>query len=703
MVKELHELVQNGDPDQYYHWNKKLAEKYLKLAKNGDKNNRYKNWLSYLRESLYAGETEACIKEITNFLDALKLPYENIINSVNKPLFEILALAYLRKGEQDNCLNNHTPQSCILPLQSEGFHLDETGSRKAIEMYEILLRKYPNPTYQWLLNVAYMTLGEYPEKVPRQYLLDIPSSYEQDSFPAFNEIAMSVGLSVDGLSGGVCIDDFNGDELLDVFMTSYGMEDNVRLFLYQAGTGYFETTQTAGLKGITSGLNCIHADYDNDGWMDILILRGGWLNQGGSHPNSLLRNTGNGVFQDVTRSAGILSYHPTQTACWADFDQDGHLDVFIGNESTEDDPHPCELYHNNGDGTFSEVAEQYGLGNINTYVKGVVWGDIDNDGWKDLYISVLGGNNLLFHNQKGKFKEIGKKAGVSTPFMSFPCWFWDVNNDGYEDIFVSAYDIRFQNNLAGEYAKEIQNMGVPSEKPKLYINNGDLTFREAASEYGLDKTMYAMGSNFGDLDNDGFLDFYVGTGAPDPSTIVPNRMFRNVGGERFEEVTSAGNFGHIQKGHGVAFADLDADGDQDIYVVMGGAYEGDNFTNILYENPGFDNNWISVKLLGKQSNSYGLGANLVLTLNDGREVFRTVGTGGSFGSSPYSSTTIGIGQADTVSQLVVIWPSGKRQNFQDLKQGYEYVIEERINETFQQRPFSAPFTLTGQATHHHHQ
>lgn len=698
MAQELAGLVDNGTPQDYYHWNRKQAQFLRQQLSQVAPQARMSTWFNYCRESLYAGESQICIDELTNYLAQANRPYPEIINRDNKAVFELLALAWLRLGEQQNCQQHHTAASCIVPLKAAGIHQLKDGSQRAIELYTLLQQTFPNPKYKWLLNVAYMTIGEYPEAMPAELQIKLPHATERQAFPAFEEIAMELGLAQDGLSGGTCIDDFNNDGFLDIFVTSYGMQDNVQLFLSDGNGGFFNATMDAGLEGIVSGLNCLHADYNNDGFKDILVLRGGWLNQAGTHPNSLLKNNGNGTFQDVTHSSGLVSYHPTQTASWADFNNDGHLDLFIGNESTQNDLHPCELFQNNGNGTFTEVAGQRGLGGICRYVKGVTWGDVNNDGWPDLYVSALGAENLLFRNNNGHFTDISADAGVSEPVFSFPCWFWDVNNDGLQDLFVSGYDPRFYEDVAGEYARELQGIALDSETPRLYMNNGDETFSESAEQYGISKSMYAMGANFGDLDNDGYLDFYVGTGAPDFSTIVPNRMFRNVAGTRFEEVTSAGNFGHIQKGHGIAFADLDRDGDQDIYAVMGGAYEGDNFTNILYQNPISNNHWMVIELQGVQTNLSAIGTRLVLELSNGQTLHRTVSTGGSFGASPLHRE-IGLGSATTIETLTIQWPNGAEQSFKGIEVNQKIVISEGATWVVRVPYEVAAFRKTG--GHHH--
>ena len=359
-------------------------------------------------------------------------------------------------------------------------------------------------------------------------------------------------------------------------------------------------------------------------------------------------------FEDVTFASGLLSFHPTQTAAWADFNLDGYLDLFIGNESYSaagrGPSHPSQLFLNNRNGTFTEVSERVGI-HLDDFVKGAVWGDVNNDGLPDLFVSVLYGPNRLYINKGGssienwRFEERAAAAGVQLPIASFASWFWDFDNDGWEDLLVLSYDINAPMNevVAREYLGlplEADQNGwmVKAEPSRLFRNNHDGTFSDVTQRVGLDrKVIYAMGSNFGDLDNDGWLDFYVGTGSPTFQSLIPNRMFRNVSGRKFEEVTLPGGFGHLQKGHGTAFADLDRDGDEDIFMVLGGAYQGDKFTSVLFENPGWpDNAWISLELEGRSANRSAIGARVEVVVADAngapRTLRRTVGTGGSFGS-----------------------------------------------------------------------
>ena len=700
MVAELAALVSQGKPMDYLHWNSKKATFLKKYLGKGSVQQQMSTWFKYCTELLASGNSEGCITEVSNFLELDKSTLKQRLTKQNTLIFELLALSYLRLGEQTNCQTNHTSSSCIIPLQEPGYHKATFGSTKAIEIYSLLQDTFPNEKYKWFINFAFMTLGNYPEMVPSRHKIIFPSANEQSDFPFFNEIAMNVGVAHNGLSGGTCIDDFNGDGFLDIFSTSYAMDDSVNLSLNDTKGGFINATYDSGLSGIVSGLNSIHADYDNDGHNDIFVLRGGWLGKKGGHPNSLLKNMGDGTFTDVTRSSKLLSYHPTQTASWGDFDNDGNLDLFIGNEtSTGAGVHPCELFKNNGDGTFTNVASVHGFDSISGFIKGVTWGDINNDGWQDLYISVLGGENYLFKNNKGTFENISSSSGTQSPHYSFPCWFFDVNNDGFQDIFVSGYDLDHLRDVAKDYSSEIQNINTTTEKPRLYINNGDETFTESAKQYGISKSLYAMGANFGDIDNDGFLDFYVGTGAPDFSTIIPNRMFKNIQGKRFEEITSAGNFGHIQKGHGIAFADIDRDGDQDIYSVMGGAYQGDTFTNILYENPISKNNWIVIELLGTLMNTSAIGAVIEVKLNNNRVLFRTVSTGGSFGASSLQQE-IGIGQ-ETIKEIIIHWSNQEKQIFSNVDVNQKILITEGTDTLAYPRYSYVPFRTSTNQQHIH--
>jgi ASPIC and UnbV/FG-GAP-like repeat len=177
-----------------------------------------------------------------------------------------------------------------------------------------------------------------------------------------------------------------------------------------------------------------------------------------------------------------------------------------------------------------------------------------------------------------------------------------------------------------------------------------------------------MGSNYGDFDNDGFLDFYLGTGEPSFATLVPNRMFKNVDGRRFAEITGTAGTGHLQKGHGVACGDWDRDGDVDVFIQTGGAVNGDKYHNVLFQNPGQGNHWLTVKLVGRKTNRAAIGARIKVVTAEEKPltVHRHVSSGSSFGANPLQQT-IGLAKAKRAALLEIHWPtSGTTQVFRDI-------------------------------------
>jgi hypothetical protein len=176
-----------------------------------------------------------------------------------------------------------------------------------------------------------------------------------------------------------------------------------------------------------------------------------------------------------------------------------------------------------------------------------------------------------------------------------------------------------------------------------------------------------MGANFGDLDNDGWLDFYLGTGDPNLTTLIPNRMFRNDAGKAFQDVTTSGGFGHLQKGHAVAFGDIDGSGHQDVFAVIGGVFPVDKFWSAFFKNPGHGNHWVKLRLKGKTSNRFAVGARIQVDVSEAsgasRAVHRDVTSGGSFGASSLRPH-IGLGQGNQIDQIRIRWPgSGLVQEF----------------------------------------
>lgn len=619
----------------------------------------------------------------------------------NSNLFH-LGVAYMRLGETQNCTLHSSATSCILPLRGDSLHTQQEPSRRAIATFAQGLANHPNDalelSFRWLMNIAYMTIGGYPDQVPKAYLIP-PSAFEsEEAFPRFANIAPTLGLDTVNNSGGAIADDLDNDGLIDLVVSSWDPREGLRLY-HNDGNGRFsDRTAAANLTGIAGGLNMVQADYNNDGATDLLVLRGAWLGAQGQQPKSLLRNNGNGTFTDVTLAAGLAAARfPSQTGAWADYDNDGDLDLYIGNESSAAINAPSQLFRNNGDGTFTDVAGAAGVTN-NRYAKAATWGDIDNDRRPDLYVSNRFELNRLYHNNgDGTFTDLAEQLGVAGPTESFPAWFWDVDNDGALDLYVAAYAAGIEHLAASALKRPLA-----VELARLYRGDGAGHFTEVSAQYNLTRPTAPMGSNFGDLDNDGFLDFYLGTGYPAVHNLMPNVMYHNQGGKRFADISQAGGFAHLQKGHAVVFADFNHDGDLDVFEQMGGAYPVDPANNVFYENPGFRNHWLALTLHGRTSNRSAIGARIRADIIDAgtrRSVYRHVNSGGSFGANPLRQT-LGLGKATRIETLEITWPTtGRTQTFRNV------AVDRLLDIVEDEAAFTAPrvrafaFAKPGRASH----
>ena len=592
-------------------------------------------------------------------------------------------IASLRRGEIENCVACCNEASCIFPLSAAAIHRQTAGSRGAIDHFARYLHERPDDLgVRWLLNVACMTLGEYPDGVPPGFLLPLGRMESPGNDPRrMRNIASRVGLNAPGeaMAGGCLVEDYDNDGRLDVLMPTTDVDRGALLFRNRGDGTFEENSREAGLADQMLSLNGCQADYDNDGRIDVLLLRGAW-----EVPRrmSLLRNVG-GRFEDVTTAAGLGEPIASQAAAWADYDNDGRLDLYVAGEFEATRPDPRNrgrLYHNRGNGTFEEVATRAGVAN-DRYGKGVAWGDYDDDGHPDLYVANLGQPGRLYHNRgDGTFEDLAPILRVTEPSFAFACWFWDYDNDGRLDLWINP-----NRATLSEAIRDQLGQPTTGDRPRLYRNTGGMDpFQDVTAEVGLDRVVLPMGSNFGDIDNDGFLDIYLATGRPSFAYLMPNRLFRNAEGRRFEDITGATGTGHLQKGHGVAIADWDRDGDQDIFVEAGGAVPGDRAHNVLFENPGNGNHWLTVRLVGTRTNRSAIGARIRVDLPspDGTVVsrYRTVGTTSSFGGNPLACT-IGLGSARRVGALEIQWPTSRsRQVFHDIAANASIEITEDRDE-----------------------
>jgi hypothetical protein len=566
----------------------------------------------------------------------------------------------LRRGENDNCIMCRGESSCILPITPAAVHTNRTGSRLAIKHFTEYLAGFPDDlAIRWLLNLAHMTLGEYPDGVDPRFRLDLDRFFHSEfDIGRFRDVGHLVGVNRFNQAGGAIMEDFDNDGLLDIAVTSFDATQPMSFYRNRGDATFEDRSQEAGVTGQLGGMVCYQADYDNDGRMDIFIPRGAWLNS--PVRPSLLRNNGAGGFIDGTKEAGLLDPVNSNAAAWADYDNDGRIDLFIGCEKQTN-----RLYHNVGNGTFEEVAARSGVqGERTRFCKGCTWVDYDNDGYPDLFVDNLAEASRLYHNNRdGTFTDETAPMGIDGPNHGFSCWAWDYNNDGWLDIFATCYDLTLDDVVRGL-------LGQPHSRysNRLFRNLTGKGFQNVTREAGLDMVFATMGSNYGDFDNDGWLDMYLGTGEPSLATLVPNRMLKNVGGERFADISGTSGTGHLQKGHGVACGDWDRDGDVDLFVETGGAINGDKYHNVLFQNPGQRNHWLTVKLVGKKTNRAAIGARIKLVTAGAKPltVHRHVSSGSSFGASALQQT-IGLAKAKRVARLEIHWPtSGTTQVFGEI-------------------------------------
>jgi hypothetical protein len=613
----------------------------------------------------YAGDLARTVAE---FEEAHRLAERD--NPAAVPdLEQMLAIAAVQQAQIDNGIFKTPGDRCLLSTNGSATLSKPEAFDQGVRRLQALLDKRPDEVeLKWFLNAAFMSIGGYPGRVPSRHLISPDAFKSPEDVGRFVDVAPQAGVESFSSAGGVIVDDFDNDGRLEILTSNFDSCGRMQLFRRRADGMFEDRAEQAGLGDQLGGLNLSQADYNNDGCKDVLVMRGGWEL---AQRRSLLRNNCDGTFTDVTAAAGLLTpVTSSQTAVWTDIDNDGLIDLFVGNEDA-----PLQLFRNRGNGTFEDIAAAAGVRRT-AFTKAVHAGDFDNDGFPDLYVSNFRDGNVLFHNNGDKtFSDVTAAAGVHGADRGFPAWFFDVDNDGWDDIFASSYYLSIE-----ETARSYLSLPLNASTMKLYRNARNGTFVDITAAAGLNKVSMPMGSNFGDIDNDGFLDIYLGTGSPSYAALAPSMLFRNKNGTSFVDVTVSSGTGEMHKGHGVAFADLDNDGDEDIAFKVGGATPGDAHAFRLFENPGHGNDWLGLNLVGVRSNRAAIGARIKVTVQamDGarREIHRTVGSGGTFGASPLEQH-VGLGKAARIIEVEIKWPaSGTRQRFTDVAKNQVIEIRE---------------------------
>ena len=682
-----------------------LSKAYLTLAQVFSYQQRFSDSTTALTNALEVNpdDTEARIRlgyflgapqqMLVPDLSASKRQFEKVLELEPNNLEAMLqlGLAEFRLGEADkaaerfeNIIQNYRRHSGAYYYLGV-YHLRHGAPEKAVENFKESLRLKPrDPETLWNLWTAYSQLGGYPEELPEEFKIQrewkqegrveaegkggspVFQSSNLPSKSQFTDIAPDLRMDkVDGGRGSAW-GDYDNDGDLDI--VAVGTYQPHALFRNNGDGTFTNTANEAGIADPRGGWGSLFADYDNDGYSDLYITRGGWS---GAAENTLYHNNGDGTFTDVTHTAGVADPQSSFCAAWADYDNDGYLDLYIA-DGVIGDGAANVLYHNNGDGTFTNTAEAAGVADTGNSL-GTAWGDYDKDGHIDLHVINYGQSNVLYRNNgDGTFTDVTPTTGMNLPVTdAFVTFFLDVDNDADLDIFISNSG-SFQAFIAGQITGSAPHDG---DRQVLYRNNGDGTFTDVTRESGLYHAYGAMGANFGDINSDGYLDIYLATGAPQMGRLERDALFRNNGDGTFTDATAALGLGNIGKGHGVTFGDIDTDGDVDIYVPVGGAFIGDQWHNLFYRNGGTGNNWLTLKLVGTKSNRDGIGAKVTLRMGDGI-IYREVSGGCGFGSTNSLSLEIGLGTHTKVDTLEIVWSSGQIDTHRNLSVNQRLVVTE---------------------------
>ena len=493
---------------------------------------------------------------------------------------------------------------------------------------------------------------------------------------------------IDGIPGGVALLDYDNDGYLDVFFTNGarlpGLEKDSpgfynRLYHNNHDGTFTDVTDRAGLRGEGYSIGAAGADYDNDGWTDLYVT--------GFNRNILYHNNGNGTFTDMTVKAGVQDVSPAGkklwgvAAAWIDYDNDGKLDLFVTNyldwsfetsrvcgapgrrlscSPTFYKGEPNILYHNNGDGTFTDVSAAMGISGQIGKGMGVAIADYDGDGWMDIFVANDNERNFLFKNRGGHgFDEVGVESFVAytdngVPVSSMGVDFRDWNNNGKPSLFVTA--------LGGETFP-------------LFHNESNGFFSEDSYKAGIGFQSFKMsgwGAGIHDFDNDGYKDLFSANSHVSENADIdpqqhyrqPNAVFRNLHNGTFQDVSSqAGTDMQARAAHrGCAFGDLNNDGKIDVVVSAIGSP-----AELLYNTSTGGNHWISIRTVGVKSNRDGIGTRIKLTAESGLVQYNHVTTAGSYASSSDPRVHFGLGGDALVKEIELRWPSGTVQVLRNVK------------------------------------
>jgi hypothetical protein len=617
---------------------------------------------------------------------------------------KVLATAWMRKAEVDNCIASADGGACLVPFGDQDRHNQTAGMTTAAAIWlDYLGEDEPDdPAAAWMLNLTALTLGTWPDSVPEAHRALESRMLSAVPMTPWPNVGHDIGLHEPDISGSTAIEDFDGNGYPDLMISNFDPRKTPRLMLQAADGTFCDASHATGLDEAGAVLNFSVADYDADGDIDLAMPRAAWYGADGLVPVLLYRNDGTGRFTEVSREAGLQeAVGPSQVALWADLNVDGRLDLIVGREAAGITA-PPSLYLNQGDGTFLDFAAELGL-EANAFVKGAAVGDLDADGLPDIYVSTFDGPNRVYFNRGSTFLE---GAIPPEPTHGFAAWMFDPDQDGDLDVFGAGYASSYGTNGVleasygrsnGAYAPWILGRDWDEDTATILLNDGG-RLADAGEAFGVREPHATMGASFGDLNNDGWPDIYLGTGGPDFDALEPNIAYLNQGGRAFTDVTSATELGHLQKGHGVTFGDIDGDGDEELFPSIGGAFRGDGFPDPVFLNPNDDAARVVIRLRGTTSNRDGIGARVAIE-TDTRTFYQWVGATGSFGNNSLALEQ-GLGASTEIREVRVQWPGGDEESVTGVRLGAMHVIEQGRG-VIEVRDF-APRTLGGSDVDHSH-
>ena len=557
---------------------------------------------------------------------------------------EELARVGRGSSQRHRALYNALVASCRGGLYSRAF---ETGVACLEDDPDDQRARY----WLWL---AAQRSGGYPQTVPPRLRMAARDGLHPTSLE-LEEVAAEIGLDKTSGGRGTAVIDLDGNGHLDVVVA--GAHAGVSLYRNNGDGSFSDISAGSGLDACVYGFGVAAGDYDNDGLPDLFVTSMGFFDG----ESALYRNNGDGTFTDVTREAGLESWGPAFTATWVDYDGDGLLDLFVANNlgGFFDSKTPNRLFHNNGDGTFTDVTREAGL-RTRWATIGAAWGDFDNNGQPDLFVSGLGRAQLFRNQGDGTFRDVSRRAGVDRPAIGSVATVWDIDDDGWLDI------VQFTYSRPEEAIHTLrQGRGPKDGQPlRVFRNNRDGTFTEIAAELGIDGCWGTMTANLGDLDNDGQAEILLGNGDPSMDRCEGPVLLDRDGDGVFRNVALTAGLPVTGKGHGANLADLAGDGRLHLIMANGGLYPGDLLTTTVHRPKRLPGNYLNVRLVGTRSNRDAIGARLALTAG-GRTQHRLVSGGTSFGCLP-PEQHFGLGRLRKVSSLEIRWPSGLVQKIEGL-------------------------------------